>query len=167
MKRTTTTSESIASFEDPFSSFGFENESKEDTDDDDDITPVDTNPPVATCHGQQWRMPIDPRIPTNGQSKPISWGFRTTLGEVFGAGSDARKEYTAYDYFMMMFPSDQLKVMLDLTNFALLQVNQKPTTAPSKRPQRATKCLWPSSERPWSCWSSSPSSRLPLQLYCD
>ena len=50
------------------------------------------------------------------------------MGDIFGPGSDVRKVFGPYEYFIMMFPNRQLKLMVELTNAALRKAGEKVTS---------------------------------------
>jgi len=87
-----------------------------------------TPPTTVTAHGLTWAA--------GGVSEPVggpvarrTWSVRTLPGEViFEEGDMLGQTRTPYDYFLAMFPMDQLTRMVRLTSPALEGRGMQPTT---------------------------------------
>ena len=61
---------------------------------------------------------------TGGSVPKRDWIVRTVIGESMGPGSDMNKSFSRLDYFLLMFPPDQLSTMVTLTSERLLAVGK-------------------------------------------
>jgi hypothetical protein len=86
--------------------------------------------PVVVVHDQSWY--IDDEAIKKPQNKRANnykaWGVRDAVGNIHGPGSDKSRNVSRLDYFMMMFPPQQLSIMLQLTNSALMSGGRRPTS---------------------------------------
>ena len=76
--------------------------------------------PVVTAHDCQW-FEGDTELPTNGPFTRRTWRLTCQYtGREFTPGCDRdNKDVKIIDYFMAVFPSKQLKLMVDETNLKL------------------------------------------------
>ena len=86
--------------------------------------------PASVNHGREWfEGPTE--VDINGPVPMKFWKMTDQYsGREYTPGCDDRKkkQFTPYDYFMAVFPREQLKAMVDLTNANLRVHNCKPTT---------------------------------------
>ena len=93
-----------------------------------DITPL---PEVAAMvHDQEWFVD-DPatRLPVNGNYHFCIWAIETRMGYMLGRGGDHQNSYSRLEYFLMLFPPEQLQLILQLTNNKLAMARKMYTTA--------------------------------------
>ena len=82
-----------------------------------------------SIHGTVWEAPVD-NEDQNSVGGPLprrSFGIRTVAGEVIGADGDYSHR-TAIDYFLMLFPPQQLREMVILTNRELYKLQLSETS---------------------------------------
>jgi hypothetical protein len=83
--------------------------------------PVDTVNDLEWCEGQV-------HLETNGAVARRTWKFIDQYdGRQYTPGCDVNKEWGPYDYFMAVFPKNQLSHMLALTNTKIRQHNDSIT----------------------------------------
>ena len=72
---------------------------------------------AAMVHDQEWFMD-DPamKLPVNGNYHSRNWAVKTRMGYMLGRGGDHRNSYSPLEYFLMLFPPEQLQLILQLTN---------------------------------------------------
>jgi Transposase IS4 len=88
-------------------------------------TPAGT--PVATVNEAEWHEG-DVFLETNGPFTQKTWKFVDQYdGREYTPGCDVNKEFTPYDYFMAVFPKNQLSQMYALTNQKIRQHNDSIT----------------------------------------
>jgi hypothetical protein len=63
-----------------------------------------------------------------GRFSQRDWTIRTVIGESLGPRSDTSKSYSRLDYFLFMFPPDQLSTMVTLTSERLLETGKAAIT---------------------------------------
>ena len=85
---------------------------------------------AATVHDQEWFVD-DPatKLPVNGNYHSRNWAVKTRMGYMLGRGGDHQNSYSRLEYFLMLFPSEQLQLILQLTNNELAMVRKNYTTA--------------------------------------
>ena len=85
--------------------------------------------PIATAHDRQW-FEGDTELPTNGPFTRKTWkAVCQYTGKEFTPGCDqAAKQLTSLDFFMSVFPSSQLKLMVDATSQRLMAEGKPRTT---------------------------------------
>jgi Transposase IS4 len=86
---------------------------------------------IASAHGINWvRASIDDP-PLNGLVPIRMWSIHNSVGEVFTPGGCNMivRDFSALDFFLLMFPPKQLSDMVCLTNVQLLKSSLKQTTA--------------------------------------
>jgi len=87
-----------------------------------------TPPTTVTAHGLTWAAG-GVAEPVGGPVARRTWSVRTLPGEViFEEGDTVGQTRTPYDYFLAMFPMDQLTRMLRQTSFSLEGRGTQPTT---------------------------------------
>ena len=83
------------------------------------VTNNDTPLPevAATVHDQEWFVD-DPatKLPVNGNYHSRNWAVKTRMGYMLGQGGDHQNSYSRLEYFLMLFPPEQLQLILQLTN---------------------------------------------------
>ena len=79
------------------------------------VTNNDTPLPevAATVHDQEWFVD-DPatKLPVNGNYHSHNWAVKTRMGYMLGH----QNSYSRLEYFLMLFPPEQLQLILQLTN---------------------------------------------------
>jgi hypothetical protein len=63
-------------------------------------------------------------IDINGSIQSKQFGINTPIGDLLGPDSDIDGRYSQLQYFLLMFPPDQLTAMCQLTNVQLAQQNK-------------------------------------------
>jgi hypothetical protein len=92
-------------------------------------TNLPKNVPVATVHGVDWYVDVDQSMrDVNGKIPYRTWHQIDTVGNHICSGSDPTKLRSRLDYFLLMFPTKQLSLMVALTNLVLADRNKKTTT---------------------------------------
>ena len=81
-------------------------------------------------HDQEWFLD-DPatKLPVNGNYHICSWAIKTRMGYMLGQGGDHQNSYSCLEYFLMLFPPEQLQLILQLTNNKLAIARKNYTTA--------------------------------------
>jgi hypothetical protein len=85
--------------------------------------------PTTIAHETAWYE--DPEaclMSMNGNVAFREWTIRTVIGHSLGPGSDSRKSMSRLEYFLLMFPPDQLSTMVTLTSENLLSKTKAATT---------------------------------------
>ena len=85
---------------------------------------------AATVHEQEWFVD-DPatKLPVNGNYHSRNWAVKTRMGYMLGHGGDHQNSYSCLEYFLMLFPPQQLQFILQLTNNELAMARKNYTTA--------------------------------------
>ena len=85
---------------------------------------------AATVHEQEWFV-NDPatKLPVNGNYHSRNWAVKTRMGYMLGRGGDRQNSYSRLEYFLMLFPPQQLQLILQLTNNKLAMARKNYTTA--------------------------------------
>ena len=85
---------------------------------------------AATVHDQEWFVD-DPatKLPVNGNYHSCNWAVKTRMGYMLGRGGDHQNSYSHLEYFLMLFPPQQLQLILQLTNNKLAMARKNYTTA--------------------------------------
>ena len=75
---------------------------------------------AATVHKQEWFVD-DPatKLPVNGNYHSRNWAVKTRMGYMLGHGGDHQNSYSRLEYFLMLFPPQQLQLILQLTTMNL------------------------------------------------
>jgi hypothetical protein len=86
--------------------------------------------PCTIAHETAWYEDAEACLMTmNGSVAYRDWTIRTVIGHSLGPGSDSGKSMSRLDYFLLMFPPDQLSTMVTLTSEKLLSKTKAATTA--------------------------------------
>ena len=85
---------------------------------------------AATVHDQEWFVD-DPamKLPVNGNYHFCNWAINTRMGYMIGQGGDHQNSYSRLEYFLMLFPPEQLQLILQLTNNELAMARKNYTMA--------------------------------------
>jgi hypothetical protein len=86
--------------------------------------------PTAVAHEMEW-FKDDPAtlLPINGHFPQRSWSVCTHVGSIISAGSDKSKmPMKPLEYFLLMFPPDQIELMWRCTNEELVKAGKRETT---------------------------------------
>ena len=85
---------------------------------------------AAMVHDQEWFVD-DPatKLPVNGNYHSRNWAVKTRMGYMLGCGGDHQNSYSYLEYFLMLFPPEQLQLILQLTNNELAMARKNYTTA--------------------------------------
>ena len=85
---------------------------------------------AATVHDQEWFVD-DPatKLPVNGNYHSRNWAVKTRIGYMLGRGGDHQNSYPCLEYFLMLFPPEQLQLILQLTNNKLAMARKNYTMA--------------------------------------
>ena len=85
---------------------------------------------AAMVHNQEWFVD-DPatKLPVNGNYHSCNWAVKTRMGYMLGQGGDHQNSYSHLEYFLMLFPPEQLQLILQLTNNELAMARKNYTTA--------------------------------------
>jgi hypothetical protein len=87
------------------------------------------HPPTTIAHETSWFEDQEAcQMPMGGNVPFREWSIRTVIGHWLGPGSDIRKSFSRLDYFLLMFPPDELSDIVTLTSENLLSKNKPPTT---------------------------------------
>ena len=80
---------------------------------------------AATVHDQEWFVD-DPamKLPVNGNYHFRNWAIKTRMGYMLRQGGDHQNSYSCLEYFLMLFPPEQLQLILQLTNNELAMVRK-------------------------------------------
>ena len=96
------------------------------------ITNNDTPLPEvpAMVHDQE-SFVDDPatKLPVNGNYHFHNWAIKTRMGYMLGRGGDHQNSYSCLEYFLMLFPPEQLQLILQLTNNKLAMARKNYATA--------------------------------------
>ena len=68
---------------------------------------------AATVHDKEWFVD-DPamKLPVNGNYHFQNWAIKTRMGYMLGLGGDHQNSYSHLEYFLMLFPPEQLQLIL-------------------------------------------------------
>ena len=85
---------------------------------------------AAMVHDQEWFV-NDPamKLPVNGNYHFCNWAIKTRMGYMLRQGGDHQNSYSRLEYFLMLFPPEQLQLILQLTNIELAMARKNYTTA--------------------------------------
>ena len=85
---------------------------------------------AAMVHDQEWFVD-DPatKLPVNGNYHSHNWAIKTRMGYMLRQGGDHQNSYSHLEYFLMLFPPEQLQLILQLTNNKLAMVRKNYTMA--------------------------------------
>ena len=84
----------------------------------------------ATAHDQEWFVDdAAARLPVNGNYHFRNWAVKTRMGYMLGRGGDHQNSYSRIEYFLMLFPPEQLQLILQLTNHKLGMARKTYTSA--------------------------------------
>ena len=85
---------------------------------------------AATVHNQEWFVD-DPatKLPVNGNYHFRNWAIKTRMEYMLGQGGDHQNSYSCLEYFLMLFPPEQLQLILKLANNELAMARKNYTTA--------------------------------------
>ena len=85
---------------------------------------------AAMVHDQEWFVD-DPamKLPVNGNYHFRNWAIKTRMGYMLGQGGDHQNSYSCLEYFFMLFPPEQLQLILQLTNNELAMARKNYTMA--------------------------------------
>ena len=85
---------------------------------------------AAMVHAQEWFVdgPAT-KLPVNGNYHSHNWAVKTRMGYMLGRGGDHQNSYSSFEYFLMLFPPEQLQLILQLTNNELAMARKNYTTA--------------------------------------
>ena len=85
---------------------------------------------AATVHDQEWFVD-DPatKFPVNGNYHFCNWAIKTRMGYMLRRGGDHQNSYSRLEYFLMLFPPEQLQLILQLTNNELAMARKNYTMA--------------------------------------
>ena len=85
---------------------------------------------AAMVHDQEWFVD-DPatKLPVNGNYHSCNWAVKTRMGYILGQGGDHQNSYSRLEYFLMLFPPEQLQLILQLTNNELAMARKNYTMA--------------------------------------
>ena len=76
-------------------------------------TPLPQHTEVAAMvHDQEWFVD-DPamKLPVNGNYHFCNWAVQTRMGYMLGRGGDHQNSYSYLEYFLMLFPLEQLQLI--------------------------------------------------------
>ena len=85
---------------------------------------------AAMVHEQEWFVD-DPatKLPVNGNYHSRNWAVKMRMGYMLGRGGDHQNSYSCLEYLLMLFPPEQLQLILQLTNIELAMARKNYTTA--------------------------------------
>ena len=85
---------------------------------------------AAMVHDQEWFVD-DPatKLSVNGNYHSRNWAVKTRMGYMLGCGGDHQNSHSHLEYFLMLFPPEQLRLILQLTNNELAMARKNYTTA--------------------------------------
>ena len=85
---------------------------------------------AAMVHDQEWFVDNPAtKLPVNGNYHSPNWAVKTRMGYMLGRGGDHQNSYSCLEYFLMLFPPQQLQLILQLTNNELAMARKNYTTA--------------------------------------
>ena len=94
-------------------------------------TPLPQHTEVAAMvHDQEWFVD-DPatKLPVNGNYHFCNWAIKPRMGYMLGRGGDHQNSYSRLEYFLILFPPEQLQLILQLTKNELAMVRKNYTMA--------------------------------------
>ena len=85
---------------------------------------------AAMVHDQEWFVD-DPatKLPVNGNYHFCNWAIKTRMGYMLRRGGDHQNSYSCMEYFLMLFPPEQLQLILQLTKNELAMARKNYTMA--------------------------------------
>ena len=85
---------------------------------------------AAMVHDQEWFVDNPAtKLPVNGNYHSRNWAVKTKMGYMLGCGGDYQNSYSRLEYFLMLFPPEQLQLILQLTNNELAMARKNYTMA--------------------------------------
>jgi hypothetical protein len=90
--------------------------------------PLMDQPTTIVHQTKWWEDPEACQMSIGGSVPYREWSIRTVVGYSLGPGSDARKSFSRLDYFLLMFPPEQLSTIVTLTSENLLSKSKVATT---------------------------------------
>ena len=69
------------------------------------------------------------KLTVNGNYHCCNWAVKTRMGYMLGQGADHQNSYSCLEYFLMLFPPEQLQLILQLSNTELAMARKNYTTA--------------------------------------
>ena len=85
---------------------------------------------AATVHDQEWFVDYPAmKLPVNGNYHFCNWAIKTRMGYMLRQGGDHQNSYSHLEYFLMLFPPEQLQLILQLTNNELAMARKNYTMA--------------------------------------
>ena len=85
---------------------------------------------AAMVHNEEWFVDNPATLlPVNGNYHSHNWAVKTRMGYMLGHGGDHQNSYSHLEYFLMLFPPEQLQLILQLTNNELAMARKNYTTA--------------------------------------
>jgi hypothetical protein len=88
-----------------------------------------THQPTTTAHTTAWYEDLEAcQMSMGGNVAFREWSIRTVIGDSLGPGGDVGKSFSRLDYFLLMFPPEQLAMIVALTSENLLLKTKAATT---------------------------------------
>ena len=85
---------------------------------------------ASTVHDQEWFVDNPAtKLPLNGNYHSRNRAVKTSMGYMLGRGGDHQNSYSCLEYFLMLFPPEQLQLILQLTNNELAMARKNYTMA--------------------------------------
>ena len=85
---------------------------------------------AATVHDQEWFVDNPAtKLPVNGNYHSHNSAVKTRMGYMLGRRGEHQNSYSRLEYFLMLFPPEQLQLILQLTNNELAMARKNYTTA--------------------------------------
>ena len=85
---------------------------------------------ASMVHKQEWFVDNPAmKLPVNGNYHSHNWAVKTRMGYMLDRGGDHQNSYSRLEYFLMLFPPQQLQLILQLTNNELAMTRKNYTMA--------------------------------------
>ena len=85
--------------------------------------------PTVVVHDTKWyKDDLVSSIDINGAIPDRDFGIRTPVGEVITRNSDKPNKYSRFDYLLFMFPPEEIKLIVRLTNAQFEKHSMRTTT---------------------------------------
>ena len=85
--------------------------------------------PTVVVHDTRWyKDDLVASIDMNGAIPDRDFGIRTPVGEVITRNSDKPNKYSRFDYLLFMFPPEEIKLIVRLTNAQFEKHSMRTTT---------------------------------------
>ena len=81
--------------------------------------------PTSSNHGMAWFTDDEQLLRPIRTSPFRKWSLRTPVGETLQDGSNLDQRMSRMDFFLLLFPPEQLKLTVNLTNDKLRQKGKK------------------------------------------